>query len=170
MAMRYINSQITITPQALFLLFILSLVMMQGRGAEHGETDSNFRLGRQNYEKGDYRAAIEAFSAAVKLAPDTSAYHHWLGKSYGRLAEESNLFKAYRLAGKTREELERAVALDDKNIEATEDLMEFYLQAPVFLGGGKDKADKLRQRLEVLRRQNITSPDQQVDEKPGDSR
>ena len=160
MTIKHINSQITTRPQGLILLLILSLVMLGARATGGGEAETSFQLGRQNYDKGAYEAAIEAFSVAVKLAPDTSTYHHWLGKSYGRLAQNSNLFKAYRLAGKTREELERAVALDDKNIEATEDLLEFYLQAPVFLGGGQDKADRLRRRLKELHRQYVSPPDQ----------
>jgi len=156
----YSNSQTTLRLQGLFLLVILSLFMLQVQAAETGEAETSFQLGRQNYENGAYEAAIEAFSTAVRLAPDTSTYHHWLGKSYGRLAQNSNLFKAYRLAARTREELEQAVTLDDKNIEAIEDLIEFYRQAPVFLGGGQDKTDKLRRRLEELHQQNISPPDQ----------
>ena len=170
MAITYINSQITNRLQGLFLLFILSLVIVQGRAEGTGEAETSYRLGRQNYNNGNFTAAIEAFSTAVKLVPDSSSYHHWLGKSYGRLAENSSMFKAYGLAGKTREELERAVALDDKNIGATEDLMEYYLEAPVFLGGSKDKAEKLRRHLEELRRQKVTSPEPQVDASSGESR
>jgi tetratricopeptide (TPR) repeat protein len=146
--------------QGLFLLLILPLLMPQVQAAVTGEAEASFQLGRQSYEKEAYAAAIEAFSTAVRLAPNTSTYHHWLGKSYGRLAQNSNFLKAYRLAAKTRTELERAVTLDDKNIEAIEDLMEFYRQAPVFLGGGQDKADRLRRRLEELHRQNTSPSDQ----------
>ena len=156
MTLTYSNSQTTSRRQELFLLLILSLLMLQGQAAET-EAETSFQVGRQYYEKKAYAAAIEAFSTAVRLAPEISTYHHWLGKSYGRLAQNSNLLKAYRLSGRTREELERAVALDDKNIEAITDLMEFYRQAPAFLGGGQDKADKLRWRLEELQKQNMSS-------------
>ena len=156
MTITYSNSQTAIRRQALFLLVILSLLVLHGQAAGTA-AETSFQVGRQYYEKRAYADAIEAFSTAVKLAPETSAYHHWLGKSYGRLAQNSNLFKAYRLSGRTREELERAVALDDKNIEAITDLMEFYRQAPGFLGGGRDKADKLRGRLEELQKQNMSS-------------
>ena len=142
--------------QGLLLFLILSLLMLQGQAAGT-EAETSFQLGRQYYEKESYAAAIQAFSTSVRLAPKTSTYHHWLGKSYGRLAQNSNLLKAYRLSGRTREEFERAVALDDKNIETISDLMEFYRQAPGFLGGGQDKADRLRLRLEELQKQN-TSP------------
>ena len=161
MASIHINSQTAGRPQglSLLLLMVLLLLMLQGHAAGTGaETaDTNFQRGRQYYEKEDYASAIEAFSVAVKLSPDTATYHHWLGKSYGRLAEHANLFKAYRLAARTRDELERAVALDDNNVEALTDLIEYYRQAPVFLGGGQDKADRLHRRLEEVQQQNTST-------------
>jgi Flp pilus assembly protein TadD len=44
------------------------------------------------------------------------------------------------LAKKVRAEFERAVALDGSNLKARTDLSEFYVEAPSFLGGGKEKA------------------------------
>jgi tetratricopeptide (TPR) repeat protein len=38
---------------------------------------------------------------------------------------------------------EKAVALDPSNKEATGDLLDFYLDAPGFMGGGYDKAEAL---------------------------
>ena len=152
----YSNSQTPGWLQELFLLLVMLLFIQPGHTADTG-AETSFQLGKQQYEKAEYEAAIEAFSTAVNLSPETSTYHHWLGKSYGRLAQNSNLLKAYRLSARTREEFERAVALDDKNIEAITDLMEFYHQAPSFLGGGEDKADKLRRRLEELQQQNASS-------------
>lgn len=151
MTLTYINSHTTRRRQGLLLFLILSLLMLQARAAGT-EAETSFQLGRQYYENESYEAAIQAFSTSVRLAPETSTYHHWLGKSYGRLAQNSNLIKAYRLSGRTRDEFERAVALDDKNIEAISDLMEFYRQAPGFLGGGRDKAEKMRLRLEELQK------------------
>ncbi len=117
--------------------------------AETGSEDQ-FRMGEKYYSRGDYDKAIAAFLAAIEIAPAVSVYHHWLGKSYGRLAQQSGLLKAYNLSSKTREALEQAVALDDTNIDALEDLLEFYEQAPFFLGGGEDKASRLRERLREL--------------------
>lgn len=156
MILSYSNSQTISRQQELFLVLVLFLLLAQGQAAGT-EAETSFQQGRHYYAHKDYESAIEAFSAAARLAPGTSTYHHWLGKSYGRLAQNSSLFRAYRLSGRTREEFERAVALDDKNIDAISDLMEFYLEAPAFLGGGRDKADRLRQRLEELKKQNLSS-------------
>lgn len=84
--------------------------------------------------------AIVAEQQAVALAPDSSEYHLWLGCSYGNKAEHSSWFTALRYAHRTRNEFEKAVELDGKNIEARRDLSEYYILAPGFLGGGKDKA------------------------------
>jgi len=84
--------------------------------------------------------AILAEQQAVALAPGSSEYHLWLGCSYGNKAEHSSWFTALRYAHRTRNEFEKAVELDGKNIEARRDLSEYYILAPGFLGGGKEKA------------------------------
>jgi len=106
--------------------------------------------GRSFYDEGDYAAAAEAFSAAVSASADESRYHHWLGKAYGRLAERASWWRAVGLARKTRESLERAVALDPDNLPAVEDLADFYDSAPAFLGGDAEQADELRRRIRRL--------------------
>lgn len=112
--------------------------------------DDQFQLGKNYYSAGDYEAAISAFTEATVTAPDISSYHHWLGRSYGQLARNSGLFRAYNLSQKTRQALERAVELDRGNVAALTDLMEFYEQAPAFLGGGQEKAEDIRKRLAEL--------------------
>jgi tetratricopeptide (TPR) repeat protein len=77
---------------------------------------------------------------ALALDPQNSSYHLWLGRAMGRKAEEANPFTAFGLARKVKTEFERAVALDKDNLMARADLSEFYLEAPGFLGGDKNKA------------------------------
>ncbi len=43
---------------------------------------------------------------------------------------------------------ETAVALDPHNREAMNDLFDYYLNAPGFLGGGSDKAESMAKRIE----------------------
>jgi Flp pilus assembly protein TadD len=99
--------------------------------------------GRCHFMAGDYKDATAAFEKAVRLDPNNSNYHHWLGRSWGRRAETSAWVTAIQYARKTRDSFERAVALNPRNIEATNDLFEYYLEAPGFLGGGMDKASAL---------------------------
>lgn len=77
---------------------------------------------------------------SVSLDPQNSGYHEWLGRAAGRKAENSNPFTAFALARRVRAEFERAVALDGDNIPARMDLAEYYMEAPSFLGGDKNKA------------------------------
>lgn len=84
--------------------------------------------------------AVAPAEQAVALQPDNSNYHLWLGRAYGRKAEHSIFFKAVGWARKCKVEFERAVELNAANVPARTDLAEYYLEAPTFLGGGKDKA------------------------------
>jgi tetratricopeptide (TPR) repeat protein len=84
--------------------------------------------------------SIRMAEKAVALEPDNSSYHLWLGRAMGRKAEDANPFTAFGLARKVKTEFERAVALDANNLIARSDLSEFYLEAPNFLGGDKNKA------------------------------
>jgi len=77
---------------------------------------------------------------AIALDPDNSRYHRWMGHVYGAKADKANFLSAAGLAGKTRQELERAVQLNPNDIEARCDLAEFYFEAPGIVGGGQDKA------------------------------
>ena len=77
---------------------------------------------------------------ALALDPQNSSYHLWLGRAMGRKAEQANPFAAFGLARKVKIEFERAVALDANNLPARADLSEYYLEAPGFLGGDKNKA------------------------------
>ena len=119
--------------------------------ADRAVADALYHRGQAFYESGHYEEAIAALEQAVQQFPDESSYHHWLGRSYGRLAERSNWIRALSLAGKTLREFRRAVELDGQNADAIHDLMLYYQQAPGFLGGSRAKARELRRRLLELR-------------------
>lgn len=143
------------------ILCTVSLILLLVSTATSADTQDlyNYKKGQEFYQSGNYESAINEFEKAVELVPDNSVYHHWLGKSYGQLARQSGLLKAYDLSRKTKTQLELAVELDNNNIEAMADLMEYYEQAPVFLGGGKDKAEKIRLRLQELNNQEVKKPE-----------
>ncbi len=107
-------------------------------------------LGRNYFMMGDYKKATESFELATQLEPRASTHWHWLGRSYGRRAELSSFVTAPGYAAKARQNFERAVDLDARNIEALNDLFEYYLQAPGFLGGGLDKAQALIEKIAAV--------------------
>ncbi|PWU12261.1 MAG: hypothetical protein C5B51_00810 [Terriglobia bacterium] len=97
-------------------------------------------LGRNYFMTGDFKKATDALEKAVMLEPRNSDYVLWLGRAYGRRAETSNPFSSMSHASKARQYFERAAELNPRNIEALNDLLEYYLEAPGFLGGGFEKA------------------------------
>ena len=68
----------------------------------------------------------------------------WEG--YGRRAETANPLSAPMLASKARKAFEKSVELDERNLEAINDLFSYYMEAPGFLGGGLDKGGGLAAR------------------------
>lgn len=106
--------------------------------------------GKAWFMKGDFKRAADLFEQAVQAEPQNSVLHHWVGKAYGRRAETSSVFTAPGYASKARQSFEKAVQLNPKNQEALNDLFEFYLQAPGFLGGGMDKAAALVEKIAAL--------------------
>lgn len=104
-------------------------------------------LGKVYYGLGEYKSATQVLDDAAKLQPNSSDIYLWLGRAYGRRAETSNFLTAPRHAAKTHRYLERALQLDSSNQGAADDLLEYYLQAPGFLGGGRSKAEALARQM-----------------------
>jgi tetratricopeptide (TPR) repeat protein len=97
-------------------------------------------LGRSYYMVQRWDDSIASSERAVNLQPGNSNYHLWLGRAYGEKADSSNFVAAIELAKKVRDQFESAVRLDASNVSARSDLAEFYVEAPGFVGGGKNKA------------------------------
>ena len=107
-------------------------------------------IGRNYYMRTDYKKAAEAFEKALAASPEDSSITLWLGRTYGRRAETSSPFTAPGYASKARQCFEKAVALNPRNADALNDLFEYYLEAPGFLGGGFDKAVAVAEKIRAL--------------------
>mgnify|MGYP004701314365 CR=1 FL=1 len=99
--------------------------------------------GQCHYYLRDYKRAVEVLERAEKAAPGDAAVQHWLGRAWGRRAEAANVFQAPGFAVKARKALEKALDLDPGLVEAVSDLLEYFVEAPGFLGGGMEKAEAL---------------------------
>ena len=110
----------------------------------------NALIGQNYYGLGDYKKATQYFENALAQSPTSSAYALWLGRAYGRRAETSNPLTAPGYASKARQYFEKAVQFGPDNAEALNDLFEYYLEAPGFLGGGYDKAAGIASRIAAL--------------------
>jgi tetratricopeptide (TPR) repeat protein len=128
---------------------VINSLQSQLKGAPQDAASYNY-LCRAYYAVGDWDRAVSNCEKAVRLSPDSSDYHLWLGRAYGEKADHVNPFSAASLAGKLRREFERAVELSPNSADARSDLAEFYIDAPGIVGGGLDKARAQADSLTAL--------------------
>ena len=91
----------------------------------------------------DFDGALPLAQRAVELDGKNSNYHLKLGQIYGEMAARASMFAAGSLAVKFRKEVEIALDLDPKNLEALDSMMQFKFQAPGLMGGDKNRARAL---------------------------
>lgn len=111
------------------------------------DAESAHLLCRSYYAMEDWDRAESACRKAVSLDSNNGRYHLWLGRVYGEKADHCGPFCGLSLAGKIREEFQRAVQLNPQEVEFRFDLTEFYTGAPGIVGGGTDKA---REQAQVI--------------------
>ena len=134
--------------QLLILLSALLNATLVMAAATNAETV--LETGKSMYEAGDYDQVIALLKDAIADAPDNAEYHHLIAKSYGHAALKVNWFKAMDYAKKTRDHLQTAVKLDPNNVAYLDDLMDYYREAPAFLGGDKRKADEIASKIRQI--------------------
>jgi tetratricopeptide (TPR) repeat protein len=109
--------------------------------ADPNDADSLNLLARAYYSIEQWDDAIAASQRALKLQPNRSEFHSWMGRAYGEKADTVGMIGAASLARKTKSEFEKAVQLNPAASQARLDLAEYYIEAPGFMGGGMDKAN-----------------------------
>jgi len=95
-----------------------------------------------------YDDAISHAEKAVAADGKSVQFHAQLEDAYGSKTGDpsAGMFKKMSAARRMKEEAEIALKLDPKNLDANEDLLEFYMEAPGIVGGGPDKAKELANR------------------------
>ena len=131
-------------------IFLPCIFLFSGISVANPEAENLFNSGLEHYEDQEYNKAIKELEGAVQLEPENARYHHILAKSYGLEAKRTNWFRAMSLAKKTLKHLKLAAKLDNDNLEILDDLMEYYREAPGFLGGDTEKANKIQDLIEKL--------------------
>jgi len=86
----------------------------------------------------------------VKLEPNSSLYHTWLGHTYGNRINNVIFFKKMGMARNIKKQYEKALELDPNNTDAIDGIITFHTEAPGIVGGSKDKAKEFAERLKVL--------------------
>lgn len=90
--------------------------------------------------RSEFDQAISYAQRAVELDPGSSSAHLWLGNAFGRKAQLSSFFGRISNARKCREAYKKALKLDPEDLEVRHRLIDFYMQAPGIVGGGKKNA------------------------------
>jgi tetratricopeptide (TPR) repeat protein len=104
------------------------------------DAESHNLKARAYYAEDKTDEAIREAEKSVEMQPNNAVYHLWLGRAYGQKAEKVNVFRQAGLAGKVRDQFQKAVELDGNNMDARSDLAEYYVDAPGMMGGGVDRA------------------------------
>jgi tetratricopeptide (TPR) repeat protein len=121
------------------------LLAAPAKGAEEFQL-----MGQDYFMIGDYKKSTDALEKAAALNRTSSPLYMWLGRAYGRRAQTASPFTAGGYASKARKMFEKSVELDLHNREAVGDLLDYYLAAPGFLGGGLNKAEDLARKVEAF--------------------
>jgi tetratricopeptide (TPR) repeat protein len=118
-------------------------LLEQNLAAQPADSVAHLLLCRAFYAQEMADKAIHECELAASNAPSDSNTQMWLGRAYGLKASHASPFVALGLARKVHIAFERAIELDATNAHAMNDLGEYYVAAPAFIGGGLDKAQAL---------------------------
>ncbi len=121
---------------------------------------AQYYLGRIAYDKKQYDDAVDYLKVATKLSPANGEYFNWLGDSYSGVGSEASIFTQMSVGPKALKAWERAAQLDPKIINARVSLVDSYIVAPEFMGGGEEKAKAVaKEVLPLLEASLKSSPD-----------
>jgi tetratricopeptide (TPR) repeat protein len=108
--------------------------------AAPNDASAHYYLGVLANRRSDTDEAIRQLEQATALAPTNSEYFADLGDAYGSAASHAGLLSQMGLAKKCQAALEKSVQLNPDNLAARNGLLNYYRQAPTFVGGGISKA------------------------------
>lgn len=118
---------------------------------DHKEyAQAQFYLGRIAFDNDEYEDAEEYFEEAIDTNEKNAEYHYWYGNAVGVIARDANVIKQGFLAPKIKSAYETAVELDPSMVDAHWGLVEYYTQAPGFMGGSWEKATETAKHIGTL--------------------
>jgi len=96
-----------------------------------------------------YDDAIAHAEKAVASDNNSGKFHAQLEDALGAKTGDpkAGMFQKMSMARRMKSEADIALKLDPTNLDANEDLLDFYLEAPGITGGGQDKARDFANRV-----------------------
>jgi tetratricopeptide (TPR) repeat protein len=114
------------------------------------DPNANFLASQIRNAFGDHAAPLGLAEKAVHLSGGIARYHRQLAEVQGVMAQRANVFEQVILAHRFRKEIESALSLDPRDVQAWRDLMELYLLAPALAGGDSKKAVQVAQQIAAI--------------------
>lgn len=130
-----------------------SLKSVEKTSADYGA--AQYYLGRIAYDKKDYDDAVDYFKVATERSPTNGEYFNWLGDAYSGVGSESSMFTQMSVGPKALRAWEKAAQLNPKIINARVSLVDSYIMAPEFMGGGESKAKAVAKEVLPLLEESI---------------
>ncbi len=124
-------------------------LLSQSNHAPAEKANAQLWLGKSYLKLHKWDEAIEEVGKAVLLEPSNALYHYWLGRAYGEKAARSSILTAFGWARKVLQEFKTGLGLAPQDMEVRFALLEYYLDAPGVVGGGKDKAEALIKEINL---------------------
>jgi tetratricopeptide (TPR) repeat protein len=107
-------------------------------------------MGRLLLEQDESGDAIDWLEKAVKINGRKAQHHLWLGLALRTEGGKAGMLRAPGFMGRMKTELEQALTLDPKLVEARYALLQLYAQAPAMMGGSMPNArEQAAQMLKV---------------------
>jgi tetratricopeptide (TPR) repeat protein len=111
---------------------------------------AHFYLSQIRNAFGDHQSPLALAERAVALDGNVARYHRQIAEVLGVMAQRSNALQQLFLARRFRKEIDAALAIDPRDVQALRDLTEFYLLAPSVLGGDRRKAEATAGRIYAI--------------------
>lgn len=108
---------------------------------------AHFLLSQIRYAFGDRTSPLALAEQAVSLDGGVAKYHRQLAEVLGVEAQHAGPIQQLLIARRFRKEIDRAIELDPRDVQALRDLIEFYLLAPGIAGGDARKAEATAERI-----------------------
>jgi tetratricopeptide (TPR) repeat protein len=111
------------------------------------DAEALYVMGKVKQAYGDLEAAHTYAQQAVEADSSKASYHCLLGQTSGNKAQRAGMFDKFKLGRAVKKEAEAGLQLDPANPDCYNLLIAFHMNAPGMIGGDKNEAQRLADRL-----------------------